>query len=81
VDDTGLGVTAMQRERLFELFYQAEEDAARLAGGLGIGLTLTRHIVEAHAGKIWLEAKPTAGLRVCFSLPLAGPPVSELESS
>ncbi|MCW8195704.1 PAS domain S-box protein [Proteobacteria bacterium 005FR1] len=52
VSDTGIGMTAEVRERIFELFSQAERGLARSEGGLGIGLTVARNLVERHGGTI-----------------------------
>jgi len=69
VTDTGPGVTADERERVFERFYQS--DRARRTG-TGLGLAIAKHIVQAHGGKIWVEESPNPpGTRFCFTLPLA----------
>ncbi|MBN1122046.1 MAG: HAMP domain-containing histidine kinase [Anaerolineae bacterium] len=69
VTDTGPGVTADERERVFERFYQS--DRARRTG-TGLGLAIAKHIVQAHGGKIWVEESPNPpGARFCFTLPLA----------
>jgi len=70
VADTGAGVDAADRPRLFEPFYRGGSDAARTRQGAGLGLAISRAIVEAHGGHIWLESS-TAGARVRFSLPQA----------
>ena len=66
VADTGAGIAAEQRSRVFEPFFRG--DAARQSPGAGLGLAISRAIVEAHGGAIWLEDAP-AGTRVRFSLP------------
>jgi signal transduction histidine kinase len=68
VADTGSGIAAEQRERVFEPFYRA--DASRAQPGAGLGLAIARAIVEAHGGAIWLEPAD-AGTRVRFRLPAA----------
>lgn len=73
VEDEGIGMSQVQIDRVFEPFYQAEQDASRLAGGLGVGLFMARNITESHGGQIWLEPNTPRGLRVGFSLPLGGP--------
>jgi len=73
IDDEGVGVSAHQHERVFDPFYQGQEDAARLTGGLGLGLYMARKIAESHGGEIWFEPKPPPGMRVCFTVPISGP--------
>jgi signal transduction histidine kinase len=68
VADTGQGIAADQRERVFEPFFRG--DASRTAPGAGLGLAISRAIVEAHGGRIWLEDADT-GTRVRFRLPLS----------
>jgi signal transduction histidine kinase len=66
VADTGSGIDGEHRTRVFEPFYRA--DGARSDGGAGMGLAVSRAIVEAHGGTIWLEETPV-GARVRFRLP------------
>jgi signal transduction histidine kinase len=66
VADTGAGIAHEQRDRVFEPFYRG--DAARQPPGAGLGLAISRAIVEAHGGSIWLEDAPV-GTRVRFRLP------------
>jgi signal transduction histidine kinase len=67
VADTGAGVAADDRDRIFEAFFQG---GARSNGSAGLGLAISRAIVEAHGGRIWLE--PSAdGTSVRFTLPAA----------
>jgi signal transduction histidine kinase len=68
VADTGAGIAAEHRERIFDPFYRA--DQSRRDTGAGLGLAISRAIVEAHGGRIWLEDAP-AGTRVRFRLPAA----------
>jgi signal transduction histidine kinase len=66
VADDGEGIPSADGERVFEAFYRG--DAARGEEGAGLGLAISRAIVEAHGGRIWLE--PGApGTRVHFTLP------------
>jgi signal transduction histidine kinase len=66
VADTGNGVPAEQRDRVFDPFFRGDE--ARRDVGAGLGLAISRAIVEAHGGRIWLEDAPV-GTRVRFQLP------------
>lgn len=55
VADTGIGVPPAERERVFERFYQVDSSARRRYKGTGLGLTICRHIVVRHGGRIWIE--------------------------
>jgi signal transduction histidine kinase len=68
VADTGPGIAAAERDRIFEPFYRGGEDAVRNDDGSGLGLAICRAIVEAHGGTIWL-ADSARGARIRFSLP------------
>ncbi len=73
VADTGAGISATDRPKVFEAFYRGGQEAARTGAGSGLGLAICRAIVEAHGGRIWL-ADAVQGTRVRFTLPLAGGP-------
>jgi signal transduction histidine kinase len=66
VADSGEGIPAAEGERVFEAFYRG--DSARGEDGAGLGLAISRAIVEAHGGRIWLE-DGHPGTRVRFTLP------------
>jgi two-component system sensor histidine kinase KdpD len=74
VSDTGPGVPAGQRESIFEKFTRGARESA--TPGVGLGLTISRAIVEAHGGKIWAEENPGGGARFSFTLPLGTPPAA-----
>ncbi|QEG00364.1 Sensor protein FixL [Stieleria maiorica] len=63
VEDTGIGVSGDAQEKLFDAFYTSK------AAGLGMGLSVSRTIVEAHEGRIWATKHPGGGLVVQFTLP------------
>lgn len=66
VSDQGQGVSPADLPLLFDQFYQAHAQVQ----GSGLGLYLSRQIVEAHGGKIWAEAESPQGTKFCFSLPV-----------
>ena len=68
VADTGGGIAAEDRERIFEPFFRGGADAARQGAGAGLGLAISRAIVEAHGGRIWVD-EATRGTRVRLLIP------------
>ncbi|MCS7178383.1 MAG: ATP-binding protein [Anaerolineae bacterium] len=71
VADTGPGVPPEDLPHLFERFWRRDPSRQRATGGSGLGLSIARHIVEAHGGHIWAEPTPGGGLTVAFALPTA----------
>ncbi len=69
VGNSGAGVPPPERERIFERFYRLHEKTPSSIPGLGLGLSICRGIVEAHAGKIWVEDRPGGGCLFIFTLP------------
>jgi signal transduction histidine kinase len=57
VRDHGIGLDPGQQQQIFELFTQADNAIERARGGLGIGLTLVRHLVEMHGGEVWVRSE------------------------
>ncbi|MFN8447670.1 MAG: sensor histidine kinase KdpD [Anaerolineae bacterium] len=77
VADRGVGIPAGDEERIFEKFYRSRPATT---GGVGLGLTICRAIVEAHRGRIWVSNRPDGGAVFRFTLPLEGqPPEVSLE--
>src|SRR5579859_8191242 len=57
VQDSGVGIPAHQLEAVFGLFYQAEDPVSRRTGGMGLGLYISKDIINRHGGRIWAESK------------------------
>lgn len=70
VTDTGIGVTAQQKARLFEPFVQGDSDTTRRFGGSGLGLSICRRLVNLMNGRIELDSVPGKGTTVRVELPL-----------
>jgi PAS domain S-box-containing protein len=70
VSDHGIGMSPETVKHLFERFYRAEDKGGR--GGTGLGLYITKQIVEAHGGHIWVKSRPNEGSTFSFNIPLNG---------
>jgi signal transduction histidine kinase/DNA-binding LacI/PurR family transcriptional regulator/DNA-binding response OmpR family regulator len=71
VKDTGLGIAKDEQEIIFDEFHQTNRTMARGYGGIGLGLAITRRLVEMHGGKIWVESAGAvgSGSTFVFTLP------------
>ncbi len=85
VQDDGLGIPARDLPHIFERFYQVESHLTRRHGGMGLGLSVAKGMIEMHDGRIWVESEEGKGSSFIFVLPLeakhdetdATPPFSE----
>jgi two-component system sensor histidine kinase SenX3 len=75
VRDTGIGIPARERERVFERFYRVDRGRSRETGGTGLGLSLVRHVTENHGGSVELETALGEGSTFRVRLPLEEPPI------
>jgi len=73
VRDDGMGISGPDQEKLFSRFFRAESALVSGAGGAGLGLHITRSLVDLHGGDIWVESRPEHGSTFTFSMPLALP--------
>jgi signal transduction histidine kinase len=71
VSDNGPGIPLEQREQIFEKFHRIDSGDAKETYGFGLGLYVSRRLVEAMNGRIWVESEPGRGATFRFALPLA----------
>ena len=69
VKDTGIGIAEEKQENIFDSFTQADASSTRKYGGTGLGLTISKQLVELMGGEIWLKSSPELGSTFYFSLP------------
>jgi signal transduction histidine kinase len=72
VKDSGIGIPKEEHENIFDKFHQVNEAARGKSEGTGLGLTITKALVEKHGGRIWLESEPGKGSRFVFTIPIEG---------
>jgi two-component system OmpR family sensor kinase len=73
VRDAGPGLSARDREHVFERFYRGSESRSRRTGGSGLGLSIVRALAERSAGSVFLDTGPDRGTTVSITLPTAAP--------
>ena len=72
VRDQGIGIPKHEQKKIFDSFHQAEAGATRKYGGTGLGLTITKQLVELHGGRIWVESVEGKGSAFFVELPKRG---------
>jgi signal transduction histidine kinase len=73
VQDTGIGIRQEDIPAIFEQFRQVDGSLTRKAGGTGLGVPISRSLVELHGGEMWLESEPGVGSTFLFSIPIEKP--------
>jgi len=68
ISDNGIGIDEKEHQRIFERFYRAEKSRTRTNGGSGLGLSIVKHIIEAHNEKIFVKSMPNEGSTFSFTL-------------
>ncbi|HHH41444.1 MAG TPA: ATP-binding protein, partial [Chloroflexi bacterium] len=81
VTDTGIGIPREEQSRVWERFYRVDTPLKVETGGLGVGLSIVKSLVEAHHGRIWLDSTPGKGSTFTILLPIRRPPSPLQEAS
>ena len=77
ITDNGEGIPDEHIPRIFERFYRIDKSGSRKEGGSGLGLSIVKHIIEAHGEKIYVESVPDVGSEFSFTLEKAGVKVEQ----
>jgi signal transduction histidine kinase len=75
VKDDGIGILPEMQEKIFDLFTEAKRPGTAGEQSFGLGLAISRQIVEAHGGKIWFENNPNKGTTFFVDLPINHDPL------
>jgi len=70
IEDKGIGIPEELKEKVFDMFTEAKRSGTFGEKPYGLGLSITKHIVETHGGNIWFVSEPGKGATFCFSLPI-----------
>ncbi|MGE3317816.1 MAG: ATP-binding protein [Candidatus Berkiella sp.] len=71
ISDTGIGIPQEKIDQLFSEFYQIDSSSSRSYEGSGLGLALTKKLINLHGGQIWVESKENVGSTFSFTLPIS----------
>ena len=66
-----MGISEQDQKHLFEKFYRVDNELTRTKPGTGLGLYISRNLLEMYGGSIWVESKPGKGSTFAFKLPIA----------
>jgi two-component system, sensor histidine kinase and response regulator len=78
ISDTGVGIAAEKLKTIFDSFSQADTSTTREFGGTGLGLTISKRLIEMMGGRIWVESEPGIGSRFHFTVRLGTAPPREI---
>ena len=71
VKDSGIGMTAEDQQKIFQKFFRSDDPKARESPGTGLGLNITKSLVEMQGGQIWFESEYRKGTTFHFTVPVA----------
>ena len=71
IEDTGIGISSDEKERIFERFYRVDKARAKAAAGTGLGLAIVKHIAQAHKGSVTVDSQLEKGSVFSVNIPLA----------
>ncbi|RPH63175.1 MAG: GAF domain-containing protein [Chloroflexi bacterium] len=71
VQDNGIGLTPEDQKKIFQRFFRSEDDQARKSPGTGLGLNITRSLIEMQGGRIWFESEFRKGTTFHFTVPIS----------
>lgn len=81
VEDSGIGIDDIHKERVFERFYRVDKSRSKQTGGTGLGLSIVKHCVERHHGEIHLQSQLDVGTSIEVLLPCSQPREPEREAN
>jgi signal transduction histidine kinase len=70
IEDNGLGMTAEDQQKLFSKFFRSADDKVREAPGTGLGMSITKNLIELQGGKVWFESEVRKGTSFYFTVPI-----------
>jgi signal transduction histidine kinase len=71
VKDNGIGISLEDQKKIFQKFFRSDDQKAREAPGTGLGLNITKSLVEMMGGRIWFESEYRQGTTFHFTVPIA----------
>jgi signal transduction histidine kinase len=77
VRDNGIGIAPQDQERIFDEFYRVESESAASVKGTGLGLPISKTLIELHGGRIWVQSEPGRGSTFFFTVPLSQKAMSD----